>query len=240
MSITVKKNKLLEIKKIKMKCDPSLGNIVEPLQDANFCYIISAPPGSGKTSLIMNLLTNKLMYKRRFDKIYWFSPSSHTVDIPIPEDQIIEGYDADIVNDIIDDINDDEELDTRHILFIFDDCVSDLKKSDKTLGKLAFNRRHKIHGGSLSLIFTTQMLNAIPTSIRRNSSGVFIFMTNSDKERDIIKKEYVNLPSYMTDKMLRLVFKKPHNFLFINTKTQNINKKYYNGFDKMEINLSDE
>lgn len=241
MSIVIKRNKDLKIKKVKMKCDPKLsGTVVEPLQNANFCYIITAPPGSGKTNLIINLLKNKNMYRHKFDKIYWFSPSAHTAPIPIPEDQIIEGYDCSTVDEIIDSINDesddeDDEGCNKNILFIFDDCVSDLKKSDKTLAQLAWNRRHKIRGGSLSIIFTTQMLNAIPTTIRRACTGLFVFMTNSENEREIIKKEFINLPSGLAEQLMDIVFSEEHAFLFIHTNKQKIGNKYYRNFDKITI-----
>lgn len=239
--IKIIKNKDLEVTKIKMKCDPKLPNgIKEPLQDAGFMYILSAPPASGKSNLLINLISNKCMYRNKFDKIYWFSPSAHTVDIPIPQEQIIQGYDSKIINDIIDDINDEEnELESKHVLFIFDDCVSKLKKNDTTLSELGFNRRHKIKDGSLSLIFTTQMLNSIPTTIRRNATGLFIFRTNSDTERDIILKEFMNLPRETALQILKLVFRKPHAFLYINNNIQDHNNKYYSNFDKIEIALDE-
>lgn len=240
-AIRIKKNKDLTIKKIKMKCDPKLpGTVIEPLQNAGFCYIATAPAGSGKTNLIINLLKNKNMYRHKFDRIFWFSPSAHTAPIPIPDEQIIEGYDCETVDKIIDDINEesedsDEEGSSKNILFIFDDCVSDLKKSDKTLSKLVRNRRHKIRGGSLSLMFTTQMLNAVPTTIRRACTGLFVFMTNSDKERKIIKEEYINLPSRVSEKLMDIVFSEPHAFMYIHTNKQKIWNKYYRNFDTVCI-----
>lgn len=236
--IKIIKNNELEISKIKMKCDPKLPHgVKEPLQDAGFLYLLSAPPASGKTNLLINLLSNKTMYRGKFDKIYWFSPSAHTVEVPIPEEQVIQGYSADIINDIIEDINNNDDMQTKNILFVFDDCVSKLKKNDLTLSELAFNRRHKIKNGSLSLIFTTQMLNSIPTTLRRNSTALFIFRTNSENERDIIIKEFLNLPHEVSLQILKLVFRKPHAFLYINNNTQDYNNKYYSNFDKIEIEL---
>jgi hypothetical protein len=244
MSLKITKNKHINIMPIKQSCDPKFSGppLIRPLQDPNFLYILSAPCGSGKTVFLLNIIKNKSLYYRKFDKIYWFSRSLNTADIPLPEDQQIDNFSLDTIESIIKDINEDENEDfedSKNILFIVDDCVNDLQKIGKSpkLLKLILNRRHAIEKGSLSIMFTTQSLNLLPTPIRRMASAAIIFRTNSEKERQIIIDEYINLPKNITNTMLKAVFKKKYSFLWIDCNTQDLDDKYFRCFDPIVIKL---
>ena len=84
------KNKDLNISKVKMNCDEiicdSKGRTVPyPLMKTAFAMVINGFSGSGKTTILMNLLTrknknnNKLSYRGCFETIIFCSPSLHTI-----------------------------------------------------------------------------------------------------------------------------------------------------------------
>ena len=78
MKFTIKENDLkVQPDKKGMACDIPLHHhkrIPEMLPDHSFSMCISAPPGSGKTTLFVWLLTQ--VYRKSFDKIYIFMPDS--------------------------------------------------------------------------------------------------------------------------------------------------------------------
>ena len=141
-----------------MKCDDDGLNVPYPLQRSNFFYIISGSPGSGKTNLLLSLISKKSkFYCNMFHKIYFFSNSHHTIGrkLNLPKDQIIPGFNEAALEKVLateqkefDDLEEGE--DPNKILIVFDDVVSQISKNMKSMLKLAYNRRHL--SGGLSMI----------------------------------------------------------------------------------------
>ena len=233
------KNKM-KIGKIKMTCDDCGLNVPYPLQRSNFFYILAGSPGSGKTNLLMSLITkNRKFYNKQFHRIWVFSNSLHTIKkrIDVPPSQLIHGFSEaslekvlDIEQKEYDNLEEGEE--PNKILIIFDDVVSQLQRNMQSLLKLAFNRRH-ISGG-LSMMITTQKFNAIPLELRTASSGLFVFDTKNKQEIDAIWKEYISLPRDIFLKVLKFVFDRPHNFLYLNFELP-ADKMMFKGFDQIVI-----
>ena len=211
----------MKVGKIKMSCDDNGLKVNPPLQSSNFFYIIAGQPASGKTNLLLSLITKRgKFYCNQFHKIYVFSNSLHTVKrkLNLPNDQLINGFSEAALLKILDDeqkIFDDDDEEPNKILIIFDDVVTQISKNMKGLLKLAYNRRH-ISGG-LSMIITTQKLNRVPLELRTAISGLFFFETKNKQEIDAVWKEYIsNLSRPEFNKLLDFVFDKRHNFLYLN------------------------
>jgi len=91
----IEPDKKIVLSKFKFSCDEIDDTIPLPLpQMLNFFMLVCGRPGSGKTTLILNLVAKKgKMYNRKFDKIFVFSPSLMTLkDNPfedLPEDNKI-------------------------------------------------------------------------------------------------------------------------------------------------------
>ena len=82
----------LVISKSVMNCDEIDESIPQPLPRNSFFWIIVGKSGSGKTNLLISLLTkNNKFFNKRFDRVYMVSPSVDTiVDNPfdtLPEEQ---------------------------------------------------------------------------------------------------------------------------------------------------------
>ena len=72
--------KPIVISKFNFSCDDEDDTIPEPLPKKSFSLLIIGKPGSGKTNLLLNLITKKgKCFNRKFDKIYLFSPSLGTI-----------------------------------------------------------------------------------------------------------------------------------------------------------------
>jgi hypothetical protein len=98
-----------------------------------------------------------------------------------------------------------------------------LKNADvrQKLKEFVFNRRHK----HLSIIFLVQSWLSVDKDIRKLFSNIFIFKV-SKSEMEKIWDEVVELPKEAVLPIMRLVYDKPHEYLFINTDSQRLFKKF--------------
>ena len=155
--------------KFKFTCDDSDPSIPKPLpQQGGFAMLIVGKPRSGKTNLLLNLTTKAHKnFNRKFDRVYLWSPSIHTMeDDPfelLPEDQKYEQLTLDNLQSVLAEIKDSHDK----TLFILDDVIADMRGKGKAqlenlLHKVFFNRRHLAgKGGSVSIIATSQTYNKI-------------------------------------------------------------------------------
>ena len=241
MKITEKlPEKKIALKKFNFSCDDIDENIPLPLpQSKNWFMIISGRPGSGKSSLILNLLCKRnRLYNKKYDRIYLFSPSLATMNgnpfEDLPDEQKFQELDREMIENVLDEIADTGEK----VLFIMDDVVNDLQKDTKLqrlMCKVLMNRRHLCgEGGSVSVIITTQVYNKIPAPIRKTASHVFIYHTKNKKELETIFDELVLIPKQDYYELLKYVFKKKHDFLYIDI-NKSFDKMFHRNFNQLEI-----
>ena len=100
------------------------------------------------------------------------------------------------------------------------------------------NRRHltndkSVKGGSVAIILTSQVLNAVPLPIRKQADGLFIFPTKNVKELNAISEEFLgHLNKKQIKQVFNYTFDEPHNFLFIKP---NHKKVLYKNFNLLNI-----
>lgn len=234
MSIHIKLNKKLEIRKVKMKCD-KIDDINPILPTSHSCSIIIGQPSSGKTTLILNLITRKEFYLKKFHKVFIFSPSLDTIekDIEISNGGIYTKLNADDINNIFDMQKEDDHEPHLEVLCVFDDFVSFFKR-DKSLllplEKLVLNRRH-IYA---TIIITSQKYNLIPLSIRSNSSHLILF-NGVNKEREEIFSEWSNLDKPVFNLLCKKIFAVAKAFLYIRRDKDEYKEKYFMNFNQIII-----
>jgi GTPase SAR1 family protein len=156
------------------------------------CQAIIGPPGSGKTTLIYNLLTHQDLYYKKFNKIYFLTPST----IPGFELVLDENYWPNIKTTwILNKIEKQEEegqkeKKIRNVLFVIDDLISDLSKqtSDELLLKLFYNRRHISDHVHIHFIIVTQKFNMIPAKIRSTLTMLYIFPISISEWKTITRE----------------------------------------------------
>lgn len=213
-----------------MKCDVA-SNIPDPLPGYNFFMGVFGPPGSGKSNLILNLITKRgQMYNKKFDEVHFFSPSMHTLPdvMDLPPERFHETFDPEEVQSMWKKLRTED----KHQLWIFDDMITESAKNLDVMQPLILNRRHasKSGKGGLSVIVVAQTYNMLPLRLRKNMNAAALFACPNKKEQKCMHEE---LLSYFDQKefheILRYVFKEPHTFMFCNfnkPRTKSIHRNF--------------
>ena len=228
--------------KFKFTCDDIDPSIPKPLpQQGGFALMIVGKPRSGKTNLLLNLTTKAHKnFNRKFDRVYLWSPSVHTMeDDPfelLPEDQKYDSLTLQNLSEVLAEIKDSGDK----VLFILDDVIADMRGKGKAqlenlLHKVFFNRRHLAgKGGSVSIVATSQTYNKIDPKIRRTASHLIFFENKNKKEIDTIFDEVVLIPKKEFMDVMRYVYDKPFQFIFMDT-TLPDDRMLFKGFNQLEV-----
>eukprot|EP01134_Creolimax_fragrantissima_P008237 CFRG8237T1 len=197
-----------------MSCDEPMQGIPDPLPHSNIFFCLVGPPGSGKTNVMLNLLTvRKKFYYQKFDKVYIFSPSLHTVNksIGVPKDQLrdsLESFPA-----LYDEILAKKKMrPTFRACIVIDDMTHEFSKQNNIpqLVKACQNRRH----AGISIIMITQRLNKVPAEIRAHISDLVWFYTHSMMEQNILRNEFCDLDKNDWRELMQHTFRDAHDFLY--------------------------
>ena len=238
-------DKKIVLSKFKFSCDEIDETIPLPLpQMLNFFMLVCGRPGSGKTTLILNLVAKRgKLYNKKFDKIFVFSPSLMTLEDNPFEDLPPEQTDTELTEELLERSLDIIKDSGEKVLFILDDVVNDIKRTSaiqNTLSRMLMNRRHLAgSGGSCSFIITTQVYNKIPAPIRKTASHIIIFHTKNKKELDTIFDELIIIPQKDFYQILKFCFDKKNHFLYIDT-NKGYNDMFHKCFNKLEFLTEDE
>lgn len=203
-----------------------------------FLLMIVAPPRSGKSNLIINLICNSEFYrgkhgKHYFDDIYYLSPTQEfdktTMNALKMLDNVVQISDLDQLQhaDVILKSLQAEQRNTpkeerKKILLIFDDMIGFLKRNSE-IALLSCKYRHY----DLSIIVVAQSYRAIPPLIRNCATGLITFGLANGKEYEKIHeeigsgfKDFETFFDYATEKR--------YGFLYVNIEGQ----KVYKNFDE--------
>ena len=241
-------NSNYNLEKINFNVDKVFNDkIKEPFENSSFFYIIVGRPGSGKTSLLINMLNDKNIYRKVFSQILVCMPKSSRQSLKnnifdvLPSDQLFDELDESILHKIKanKEIYEEEKemrqekgksTVCRHQLLILDDITAHLKNRDneKMLIELATNRRHY----NLSIILLVQFLRSIPRPIRFFGTSIIFFKPSNNLDTGILKEEYITLRKDTFDQLMNFVFEDSHDFLIIN-KNKNT---YYKKLQKILFN----
>lgn len=154
--------------------------------------LLSAPSGSGKTSLLVKLLTEDFLYK--FHKIFIFSPTMENDKKVWQEfhhkypDEIFEVYedlDEEKLYEILELSKDEVSLFTKEradkFLIIIDDLITSKSAKSKVLTEVFFKGRH--HG--ISIIITSQSYMRLDRNMRLNLTSMYIFSPSPSEMKRI-------------------------------------------------------
>lgn len=223
----------------------------DPLPNSNsFMWGIAGSPGSGKTTLILSIMTQKSeknkpkkSYRKLFDRILIMSPTlgqGHSLKKDpfkdIPEDQKWTSFNNQTMAEVMDRIDENFENE-ENTLLILDDVTSELRRNphaEKQLSWLAQNRRHK----RCAIFILVQKYKAIPTAVRAAFSHFTTFKPKNNIEIEAIMSELVPFQKKNWIQILNYVFDNSDKFAFfhidMSLKTTN-NFLYYNKWNRMFI-----
>ena len=239
----IEPEKTIIVNKFNFTCDTCDTTIPKPLpQQGGFAWLIVGKPRTGKTNLLLNLTTKAHKnLNRKFDRVYLWSPSLNTMESNpfelLPDDQKFEELSLSNLTQVLGEIKDTGDKG----LVILDDVIADMRGKGKAqlenkLHKVFFNRRHLAgKGGSVSILGTSQTYNKIDPKIRRTASHLTFFENKNKKELDTIFEEVILIPKKEFYDVLRYIYDRPYQFLYIDT-TLPDNKMMFKNFNQLEVN----
>lgn len=188
----------------------------------SFICLLIGKPGSGKTTLIEEMLINPVLLNNQFDFIFIFSPNE-LKNIPcIQNENYSNIWDISIIYKLIDKINaetdkkytNNEKINNINLLIIFDDFISEMKKEaiNPLFTKLFYNRRHLLKNGCISFIITAQKFTITPFQIRPCINSLILFRLNNS-EYNSIKKD---ICSWIETNVFSKSLSNEYDFLLIN------------------------
>ena len=195
-----------------------------------FRLLISGASGSGKSNLLLDLLTCKKKFHSYFDIIFIISPTCGKLDdsYNLLVEKMKQGRTKLFM------INDLDPAQVKHImtinkkiiekkgahkspkiLIVYDDIISDVKFMNSKPFKQSFvASRHY----NASVVICTQKYNAVPRVARLQASHVCYFRGNQSEDERIID-EFCP-PKYTKrefEEVLNHATRKPYSFLYVNT-----------------------
>ena len=234
-------DKKIVVSGTKFSCDDLDKTIPAPLpQRGGFAFIVVGRPGFGKTSLLNTLVCKSgRNFNRKFDRVFIWSPSMITMEGDpyemIPDDQKFEEASLENIQGVLDEIKDTGEK----VLFIFDDVIADIRGKGKgdienLLQKIFFNRRHLSGaGGSVSIMATSQTYNKIDPKLRKTASHLIQYKPQK-KEIENIFDDMINLPKKEFMDVLRYIYKKKHDFMYLDLQEEDT-KQIHKNFTQLII-----
>jgi hypothetical protein len=233
MSLKIEK---IKTNKSKIKLRPYMEKGIIPSHP--FRCILNGSSGSGKSTVLINLMTKPQFYKGYFDRIVLFAPTAEIDDsfdmLDIEEDDIISNGDVDRLKDIMDEqkafIKKKGVHKTPKVLVIFEDCQSSPKLlKHKDFLKCYIAGRHY----NLSTILCSQSFTKTPRACRLQATDI-IYFPSSQSENNIICDE-LSPPGFSkndTQELINYATGEPYSFLYINMK-QPAKTRYRKNFDEI-------
>lgn len=215
-----------------MNCDrPIRESIPDPLpKTASFMGFIGAP-GSGKTSLMMSLLTNPETYSKCFHHIFFVCPATSRASIngdpwaKHPQEKLFDELTPQVL-EFVHEFSKVASAEKQYTLLILDDCAVELKQkeNERILKYLAYNRRHL----KLTIWIMSQSYIALPLSIRKALSHCIMFRPRNKKETQTIYDELLFLPKEQHELLTNHIFPEDdeYGFLFLDTNRGRIHKRF--------------
>ena len=179
--------------------------------------------GSGKSTLLISLLQSPKLFKNVYHTIILFCPPNSRASIKndfwsvLPEEQIYDELNIETLTEAYQ-MAEANAAEGFRTLIVLDDVQKSLKgEAEKLLLHMVNNRRH----AGLSIWMACQTYKSIPRQVRQGLSSLFIFKIQKG-EMATIFEEQVEISDNIYKAILDISYKKPHDFIFIDTNSQNI------------------
>lgn len=194
-----------------------------------FIMLIHAPPRSGKSVLILNLLYNDAFkLKSIYDKVIFISPTlenDKTLKHVMEDEDIIKYYDyreLQNINGIIGGIleHQKETQQKENVLVILDDCVGLIGNNSVELNRLCTRYRHN----KISLIITSQNYKSFGVLMRNCASHYIFFKTNMLTELKKLSDDMNSYPNFLN--LYKKATNKRYSFLYVDMGQSKLYEKF--------------
>jgi hypothetical protein len=237
MNIYLKKNKELKLSVPSFVCDDNpIGAHLNEYPMLSFlnsygCNAFIGKPGSGKTSLVVSMLTgkgNKKVFRKCFNHILLVMPESSRKSMKTNifekhvSDKMFEELTLQTISTIYEKLL-KSSADKENTLLILDDVGASLKNADiqQIMRRIIFNRRHL----KVQILILLQNYVSCPLSVRKLFTNIFMFKP-SKKEFEILFSENFEQKKDHALDIMKYVYKEPHDWLMLNVDTQRMFKKF--------------
>jgi AAA15 family ATPase/GTPase len=209
-----------------MKCDDPLAEHLNNYEITKFmnCHSVNlliGKPGSGKTSLLYSFFKGggkKKIFKKVFQNIYLFMPQQSRGSLKdnifdvLPDNKKYDELTEENLMDVMNRIR-SAEPDENHAI-IFDDMGSYLKNANtrQLFKELVYNRRH-LH---VSIFFLVQSWLSIEKDLRKLFTNIICFKVSKSEMENLFNEVIEQKKEHLLD-VMKIVYDKPHQWLFINT-----------------------
>ena len=176
-----------------------LTGINESVLQKSFITLIVGKPGSGKSHLLFEFLDNPSLFNKKFDRVYFLSPS--VIDgLKMDESNWIKYFSPKWMMSKATENSDLFKNIKRpcNILFVIDDMISAIKQNenDPILTDMFFNRRKIVPNCVISYFIVTQKYMVCPSKIRMNITSVFFFKGNGTDIKKITEENCEDLSRF--------------------------------------------
>ena len=191
-----------------------------------FSMMISGRSGSGKTNLLMNLLTRKEFLQNYFHFIIVYSPTAGEYDdsyksLGLPRENFKNDFSEEDLERLIQSRKDlikkngiENVAKNSRVLIILDDVIAnrDFLNSPQALKMFALLRHYLV-----SVIVLMQTYNKLPKALRNNANAIMIFPANRS-ELEVLKDELCppSLNKKQFERVISDATSDKYNFLYIN------------------------
>lgn len=238
MTYDIIKNKKMQMSIPTFICDYELNDnlkkypMLSHLNTFTFDALIGKP-GSGKTSLIIAMLSNKgenKIYRKVFNNVLLVMPSSSIKSLKKnifkdhDEEKMYNELNIDSINDIYNKLVSYSE-DNETTLLIMDDVGASLKNNEiqKILKTIIYNRRHL----RVKIVMLCQSFLSIPREIRKLINNTFMWKPSKVEMENFINELFESKRDNVLD--LLQLYKNKNDYLMLNVDTQ----KIYTNFDEI-------
>jgi hypothetical protein len=207
-----------------------------------FSMMISGRSGSGKTNVLLNILTKDNMYNKYFHYTVVYSPTAGKYDdlykiLKLPEENFKNDFSPEDLNNLIESrkaLIDKKGIEwvvkNSRVLIILDDVIAnrDFLNSPEALKMFSLLRHYQV-----AIIVLMQSYNKLPRALRINSNATIVFpSTQSEVEvlldeitpSGLSKKQFTKVIEYCTDGR--------YDFLYINNHAEP-DKRIRKNFDEV-------
>ncbi len=230
------------VKEVMCKWIPNISEELNVPNRNGFIWVLTGSGGSGKTSLMLNFFKSKVLFRNKFNNIFYFTPESSFLSVEKHvfqnHDKVFHNLDGKALMSVYDQLeeikrsNVDEE--PEYTCVIIDDFADKLKRKDisDALYEFIVKTRHL----NCAIIITLQSYLFLAKQCRKLITNMTIFKPKSFAEWLSICIEMFDMNKEDSLKLYHYVFDIPYAHLDVDFS----DNTYYKNWNKLIIKDSNE